>query len=556
MKSFSDIRIGRKLAIVLGGMVLLVAGLCLTALWALQTTERLTADSVERLRKARLTEVIRGMQAEVNYAVARMVFEKKANPEQLSQIADYTHVRDEAVASLRANSKSAKGDKLAGELSELAGVRSTSVDRITGALREGRYADAVQEYRFPTGKTGLRAKAAEASQWEEQLVAENDKIRASTTSLAWTVLYCGMAITLLGAIGVGLVLTRSIAAPLGFMVAHLDLVANGDVSKDTDREIQKRGDEIGTLGRSVQTMTISLRKMLHDITGGIQVLASSSTELMASSTQMNSGSQQASDKAHSVSAAAEEMSSNITSVAAGMEQMSGNLAGVASATEEMTSTINEIARNSEKANRITTDASRVVARITEQIDQLAVAAREIGKVTETITEISAQTNLLALNATIEAARAGSAGKGFAVVATEIKTLAQQTAIATEDIRNRISGVQSATTRSIAEMGEISTVITDVNEIVGSIAAAIEEQSTATKEVARNVAEASTGVNDANIRVAESSHVSREIARDIGGVDQSAREMAEGSSHVRSCARDLSSLAEGLSATASRFRLAA
>ena len=132
--------------------------------------------------------------------------------------------------------------------------------------------------------------------------------------------------------------------------------------------------------------------------------------------------------------------------------------------------------------------------------------REIGKVTETISEISSQTNLLALNATIEAARAGAAGKGFAVVAGEIKALAQQTATATEDIKSRISGVQNSTSSGIAEIEKISRVIFEVSDIVGSIAAAIEEQTVSTKDIARNIAEASFGVNDVNERIAQSSEV--------------------------------------------------
>jgi methyl-accepting chemotaxis protein len=218
----------------------------------------------------------------------------------------------------------------------------------------------------------------------------------------------------------------------------------------------------------------------------------------------------------------------------------------------MTSTIGEIAQNSEKARRITDEATRQAAKITEQINELGVAAREIGKVTETITEISSQTNLLALNATIEAARAGSAGKGFAVVATEIKALAQQTAAATEDIKARIAGVQSATTGGIAEIEKISHVILEVSAIVASIAAAIEEQSTATQHIARNIAEASVGVTDANSRVAETSHVSREIAKDIVSVDQSAREMASESDHVRTSAGALSTVAETLRVSVSHF----
>ena len=360
---------------------------------------------------------------------------------------------------------------------------------------------------------------------------------------------------LLAVISGGLIafyITRSITAPLAQFVVHLGEIAQGDLSKDAPAEFVARGDEIGTLARTKQTMIVALRKMVKEISSGIQVLSSASTELMASSTEMSAGSRQASDKSHSVSAAAEEMSSNITSVAAGMEQTTTNLSQVATATEQMTSTISEIAQNSEKARRITDEATRQAAKITEQINELGVAAREIGKVTETITEISSQTNLLALNATIEAARAGSAGKGFAVVATEIKALAQQTAAATEDIKARIAGVQSATAGGITEIEKISHVILEVSAIVASIAAAIEEQSTATQHIARNIAEASVGVTDANTRVAETSHVSREIAKDIVSVDQSAKEMSSGSDHVRTSAGALSMVAETLRVSVSHF----
>jgi chromosome segregation ATPase len=245
----------------------------------------------------------------------------------------------------------------------------------------------------------------------------------------------------------------------------------------------------------------------------------------------------------------------VVSVAAGMEQTSTNLSSVASATEQMTATIGEIAGNSEKARRITEDATRQAARISEQMNQLGAAAQQIGKVTETITEISSQTNLLALNATIEAARAGSAGKGFAVVANEIKELAQQTARATEDIKGRIAGVQSSTAGGIAEIDKVTQIIHEVSDIVSSIAAAIEEQSTVTKDIARNIAEASTGVRDANKRVSEASQATAEIAREIIVVDRAAGQMADGSEHVRSSATELSKVAEQLQTIVARFRVA-
>jgi methyl-accepting chemotaxis protein len=193
-------------------------------------------------------------------------------------------------------------------------------------------------------------------------------------------------------------------------------------------------------------------------------------------------------------------------------------------------------------------------RITTQIQQLGQAAKEIGKVTQTISEISSQTNLLALNATIEAARAGSAGKSFAVVANEIKELAQQTAAATEDIKARVASVQSSTAGGIAEIEKISTVIHEVSDIVGSIAAAIEEQAMATKEISRNIAEASTGVGDANVRVSESSVATLEIAKEIVVVDRAAEQMAEGSGQVRNSASELSNVAEHLLQAMSKFQV--
>ncbi len=348
-------------------------------------------------------------------------------------------------------------------------------------------------------------------------------------------------------------ITRSITRPLTMAVKHLEEIANGDLTTDAPAEFIARGDEIGKLARAKQMVIDNLRSIISNLSGDIKTLAASSDQLTANSLRMSEGANEAAGKAHAVATAAEQLTANTVSVAAGMEQTTTNLATVATASEQMSATILEIAQNSEKARGITEHANHQAQTIKEQMDLLGKAAMEIGKVTETITQISSQTNLLALNATIEAARAGASGKGFAVVATEIKQLAQQTAAATHDIKARIAGVQTSAASGINEISKVSQVIQEVSDLVNSIASAIEEQSTVTSDISRTIGEASTGVQDANNRISQSSQANAEIAREISGVNRVARDMADDSNQVKSSAAELSQVAGKLQAVVSKFR---
>jgi len=555
MASISNIKIGRKLALATGAPVLLI--LCLTGLgtWSVRAIHRDMNASEAESHMTALAGRISGDMGGIAQRIATMTLSRQAGPEILAQLLAKRAEYLATFAEFRSMQVTEEDNRMLARMDQATAQWRTADNSLIALLQAGNpngAADLHRDQVVPKYNEALSTIDDYVKYREQKLAQINGQ---TETLISWTTLamVCFGLISVSAAVFLSLTLTRSVVKPLIAVVANLDLISRGDLSRDSSAELQARGDEIGTLARSMQTMTVALRKMIQEVSNGIHSLASSSAELIASSTEMSAGSRQASDKSHLVSAAAEEMSSNITSVATGMEQTTTNLSQVATATEQMTSTISEIAQNSEKARRITDEATRQAARITDQINQLGVAAREIGKVTETITEISSQTNLLALNATIEAARAGSAGKGFAVVATEIKALAQQTAAATEDIKARIAGVQSATAGGIAEIEKISHVILEVSSIVASIAAAIEEQSTATQHIARNIAEASVGVTDANTRVAETSHVSREIAKDIVSVDQSAREMAGESDHVRASAGALSTVAEGLRITVGRFR---
>lgn len=371
--------------------------------------------------------------------------------------------------------------------------------------------------------------------------------------LEWTMLIAAFGGVLL-AIVMGIVLSRSISGPLSRGVIIADKIARQDLSEDIPSDLLERSDEIGDLARSMQTMTENLRDVINDIFSGVQTLASSATELSAVSSQTSQNVTSMSELTTTVAAAAEESSTNTTSVAASMEQAATNLTSVAGATEEMSATIGEIASNSEKARRISADAGDKATSVSTLMQELGNAAQEIGMVTETITDISSQTNLLALNATIEAARAGTAGKGFAVVANEIKELAKQTADATEDIKNKIGGVQQSAGSAIADIEKITGVVGEVSHIISSIATAIEQQSSVTKDVAGNISQASAGVNDANERVAQTASVSQSMAQDISRVDQSVSEIRAGGEQVEKSAVELSKLAEQLKYMLEKFDL--
>ncbi len=313
-------------------------------------------------------------------------------------------------------------------------------------------------------------------------------------------------------------------------------------------------DEIGELAFWFNSFVEKLQGIIARLAENSGKVDSSARELSTIARDLANGAVDTSKRAANVATASEEMSANLNNVAAAMEQSSTNTNMVASAAEEMSSTINEISENAEKARAISSKAVNQAKNASEKMGELGSAAQRIGMVTETITEISEQTNLLALNATIEAARAGEAGKGFAVVANEIKDLAKQTAAATLNIKQQIEEVQRTTSLTVAEIDQISAVIGGVNEIVTTIAAAVEEQTAATREIANNISQASQGIQEVNENVSQSSNVAGMITADIARVNLAATAITESSNQVRSSSEGLQQMASELNSIVGSFKV--
>ncbi|HTC99237.1 MAG TPA: methyl-accepting chemotaxis protein [Bradyrhizobium sp.] len=360
-----------------------------------------------------------------------------------------------------------------------------------------------------------------------------------------------IAVLMLISIGVAWLVTRSVVRPLSGLKRRMASLSEGQLEAPV--VYADRADEIGEMARTVQVFrdamveTNRLREQQteteqhqaerrkadmnrladqfeSEVGQIINLVSTAAGQLEASSTTLS----QTADTVEQISQQASHASSEATA----------NVHSVAAASEELSSSVGEISRQVSASARIASEAVDQAQKTDSRISQLSQAAARIGDVVDLIQSIAGQTNLLALNATIEAARAGEAGRGFAVVAAEVKSLAEQTAKATDEISQQISDIQSATQDSVSAIKEIGATIARISEISSTIASAVEEQGAATQEISRNVQRAAQGTS--------------QVASNISDVQRGASETGGASSQVLSAAQSLSGESNRLKREVAKF----
>jgi len=338
---------------------------------------------------------------------------------------------------------------------------------------------------------------------------------AKDRAFATTLLFSGTALALILGIAGAVLIGRSITRPLGAITRTMKRLADNDLSVEVPGRDRK--DEVGAMAaavevfkhnsqqieamqaeqaaehrrnaRRVRSEMFALTNALdEEVRGSIAAVQQQTERMHEAAVKMAEAVSHTEEGAGAASTASRDSAANVDAVAA--------------AAEEMASSIAEISRQVSTASDIAHRAAREAEGANDRVEGLAQAAGQIGEIVNLISDIAKQTNLLALNATIEAARAGEAGKGFAVVANEVKTLANQTANATEDIARQITTIQDATNGAVAAIQSIVRVVGEINEITTGVSAAVEEQSAATGEISQNAQQAARSTQDASGNIEE------------------------------------------------------
>jgi methyl-accepting chemotaxis protein len=547
----AHVRIVGKLALLMGGSGLVLAGVAAVGLWGIAALKEDVAQVHARGSSALLAT---RMNQDI-IQLGRIEFRLAASPT-VQAVADARREIAEEQAEFRQRFEQSLAIAGAERRVALERVRaahaaySSAIDRTLSA------ADAASNGRGEAASV-LAAAHGNRTAYEAARTAARDlddtAIRLAGEAAAGaqrggdfiTNLMLAMAVFgIVGSILLGwLIGARGLSRPIVTSVQRLRALSEGD----TDSAVTgaERKDEVGDIARTMAVFRENLlaareaqsrelreaeakaarARKVEEITSAfeaqtgevVRTVAAAATEMETTASGMAQGAESTAQQASSVAAAAEQAAANVQTVAA--------------AAEELAASVGEISRQVAESTRIAEEATGEATRTSEAVRTLSDNAQKISDVVRLISEIAGQTNLLALNATIEAARAGEAGKGFAVVASEVKNLAAQTGKATEEIAGQVTAVQSETARVVEAIQGMSTVITRLSQIAASIAAAVEEQGAATGEIARNVQEAAAGTGA--------------VTQNIASVNRTAKTSGAAATQVQAAARELNRNAETL-----------
>jgi len=530
------LKIGAKLG--LGFGVILVLMLISSGLAYFRTTQVLSLQS--RINTLRVPTIVaaKELQRDLNQSgsKARQAILAANDPQRLQAAKSMFTDQNEAISKDIARLEEfaprwtlqESRDRLAGIKEHVPTLLKTfqeAIDVSAGGSKEAmERGGVIMDNKAVQENSAIKSQLESLSSLQEKVLKDDTvALDAVSNAMIWT-LAVATLFALVVEVVVALFVSRQISHATSSVLHQAEAIAAGDLSREQVPVTTL--DELGDLTKAINQMHGKLRQVIQSIAENSQNVANASEEFSSVSQQITANSEETSAQANAVSAATEEVNRNLQTVA--------------TATEEMSASISEIAKNATEAAKVAASAMTTANETNTIVSKLGESSAEIGQVIKVITSIAQKTDLLALNATVEAARAGEVGAGFAVVANEVKELAKQTSTATEDISRKIEAIQTDTKAAVQAISAISGIISQVNQISGTIAAAVEEQSATTSEMSRNLTEAAKGAG--------------EVGQNIHGVAQAAQNTSQGATDSLKAAQQLAKMSTQLRGLVEQFRL--
>ena len=528
-------RIRTKAWLLIAVVSFAVAVICCNSIVSLN---RITAiDSNQKILNQVNIKLLESRRQEKNYQLRGL---EKHGEDMFSAIEKWDQLLAQAsglVDNAQAQLNQMYGKRLIRASQEMKAYETVFRDRVAHYQNNTQAWDSSQDRHFVT-----RARNCQELILEILNIEANRKFAIMHQSKMLTYILGGGVVAVLGVFGY--LLMAQLVRPVVVLTSMLREIASREGNLTLRLRVRQK-DEIGDLAQYFNTFIDAIQVIIQEVASRIKTLATASGQLDTISAGLKKNAEETSEKSMGMTSAGTQMNANMDYITTASQETIVSIEQMVLATGGMSANIGNIVQNTDKAREISDRAVAKTQSASVRIMELGNSAKNIGRVTETITEISEQTHLLALNATIEAARAGAAGLGFVVVANEIKALARQTAEATQDIEKDILEIQQVTLSTSREIGQISEIIHEIDKIISSIAALVEEQHDTTRAFAQNLSGVSDKFHGVNENLSQGAEATREMSREISQIDRSAKEVYGTSSLVRTSSEDLAALSHEL-----------